>query len=185
MLGWCIFFLLLVLVLVYRERKKNARKFDELDSRLSQVEELVLELCALVEERETAGEPSPSAALEEKKEGNAHGRKEEERKEVSQEAAGQTRPYSVPAPETKPVQPVAPPPSLSSPPSSPEAAAQPERGEKKGRKPKVIPEQLPEWHQQIIELWQQGLAIPEIARQTGKGQGEVQLIVDLYCKERP
>lgn len=174
MFGWHIFFLLALLVLGYWERKKYGRKLSELDSRLTQVEELLLEVCALVEEGNTTREPSSPAASEE--------RKGEDRGEASRGSAGQTPPSSVPTQEIKPVAPPEQPPS---PASQSGLAAQTKKGEKKGRKPKVAREKLPEWNQQIIELWQQGVPVPEIARQTGKGQGEVQLIVELYCKERP
>ena len=33
---------------------------------------------------------------------------------------------------------------------------------------------------QILELWQQGVAIEEIARQLGTGRGEIQLILGIY-----
>ena len=35
-------------------------------------------------------------------------------------------------------------------------------------------------HQRIFQLWQQGLAIEEIAKQLGTGRGEVQLILGIY-----
>jgi hypothetical protein len=35
-------------------------------------------------------------------------------------------------------------------------------------------------HQQIIELWEQGISIEEIARQLGTGRGEIQLILEIY-----
>jgi len=175
LLGWHIFFLLVWLFLSFWERKKYRRKLSELNSRLTQVEELLLEVCALVEEGKTANEPS-SPTLEEKK--------GEDRGEVRRESTAQAPPFGVPAQEIKPVTPQEQPP-LPSP--QPGLAAQPNRRDrnKKARKPKVTPDKLPEWNQQIIELWQQGLPVPEIARQTGKGQGEVQLIVELYCEERP
>lgn len=35
-------------------------------------------------------------------------------------------------------------------------------------------------HQRIFQLWQDGLAIEEIAKQLGTGRGEVQLILGIY-----
>ncbi len=52
-----------------------------------------------------------------------------------------------------------------------------------------IPETLPIFqpqdiidpkHQQIVQLWKEGLAIQEIAKQLGTGRGEVQLILGIY-----
>lgn len=180
MSGWHIFILLLLLILWYGERKKVTRRISEVEFRLAHVEELLLEVCALVEEGESGSEPAPSAVLENKK--------EEDRKEAKEESPAPIKPSpvaTVSSPENKAAGPSEKPPVLSSPSGTVAQVAQPEREEKKGRKPKVPLGKLPEWHQQIIELWQQGLPIPEIARQTGKGQGEVQLILDLYCKERP
>ena len=35
-------------------------------------------------------------------------------------------------------------------------------------------------HQRILELWDQGLSIEEIAKNLGTGRGEVQLILGIY-----
>ncbi len=35
-------------------------------------------------------------------------------------------------------------------------------------------------HQNILQLWQAGLAVEEIAKQLGTGRGEVQLILEIY-----
>jgi hypothetical protein len=35
-------------------------------------------------------------------------------------------------------------------------------------------------HRQIIDLWQQGIIIEEIARQLGTGRGEIQLVLGIY-----
>jgi uncharacterized protein YoxC len=35
-------------------------------------------------------------------------------------------------------------------------------------------------HRQIVELWEQGLSIEEIARQLETGRGEIQLILEIY-----
>ncbi|NLY91251.1 MAG: hypothetical protein GX081_06540 [Firmicutes bacterium] len=174
MQGWYIFILLVLLVFGFWERKKYGRKLSELTSRLTQVEELLLEVCALVEEGQTANEPSSPAAFEEKK--------GEEGGEANRETIAQAPPSSAPAQEKKRVAPPEQPPS---PPPQTGLTELPNKDGKKDKKLKIIRENLPEWNQQIIELWQQGLPVPEIARQTGKGQGEVQLIVELYCKERP
>jgi len=35
-------------------------------------------------------------------------------------------------------------------------------------------------HQRILELWEQGISIEEIAKELGTGRGEVQLILGIY-----
>lgn len=35
-------------------------------------------------------------------------------------------------------------------------------------------------HQRIMQLWKEGLAIEEIAKQLGTGRGEVQLVLEIY-----
>jgi len=35
-------------------------------------------------------------------------------------------------------------------------------------------------HQRIMQLWKEGLAVEEIARQLGTGRGEVQLVLGIY-----
>ncbi len=35
-------------------------------------------------------------------------------------------------------------------------------------------------HQRIVQLWKDGLAIEEIARQLGTGRGEIQLVLGIY-----
>ncbi|MGE5604689.1 MAG: DUF6115 domain-containing protein [Bacteroidota bacterium] len=53
----------------------------------------------------------------------------------------------------------------------------------------VLPETLPMFppqelvdpkHQRIMQLWKEGLAIEEIAKQLGTGRGEVQLVLGIY-----
>lgn len=208
MVGWGFLFLLVVIILGWRERRRNYRKFSELNTRLAQVEELLLEVCALVEEKIVPGElpplqPEPAVPEKpaEKTEPDQPGRRKEPEKPNADEvgAPGTTalRVVSKPVEETAPPSPTvasrkeqpgltgeqpAPPEQPDSPPKMPA---------KKGRKPAtdkktktVNVQKLPPWNQQIIELWQKGLSVQEIARQIGKGQGEVQLILDLYGNER-
>ena len=59
MVGWCFLLMLVIIVLGWRERKKNTRKFSEINTRLAQVEELLLEVCALVEENVIQEDLSP------------------------------------------------------------------------------------------------------------------------------
>src|SRR5690554_2985880 len=51
MVVWCLLLILVLIVLGWRERKKNFQNFKETNSRLAQVEEVLLEICALVEEK--------------------------------------------------------------------------------------------------------------------------------------
>lgn len=225
MVGWCFFFLLVIIVLGWRERKRNWRRFSEITSRLAQVEELLLEVCSLVEERLIKEELSPlphepektekpeepevteepeEKAQPEKPQGPAElGRPDGvERREVSHlpEGTKQPSPTAMGKRETsvlnreqpeepgQPEQPEQPerPEQAKSPVSQPKPQTQAESKQTMGRKVKAPKGQnLPAWNQQIIELWQKGLSVQEIARQLEKGQGEVQLIVDLYCDERP
>ncbi|NLC53986.1 MAG: hypothetical protein GX770_08485 [Firmicutes bacterium] len=213
MVGWCFLFMLVIIVLGWRERKKNFRNYSELNSRLAQAEELLLEVCALVEERVVQEELPPLPDEPEELE-------IQQELETRQEPVGQEEPLKPQAP----VEPEVPgkPEAVKTeeahnqageaqkpPPTAVDQKEQPllagEQGEQpkppvssaktpakqgskhtKGKKAKRAKEQkLPPWNQQIIELWQKGLSVQEIARQIEKGQGEVQLIIDLYCDERP
>jgi FtsZ-interacting cell division protein ZipA len=172
--GWYLILMLVLVVLVFWERKSSGRRLSELEARLRQVEELLLEICALMEEEETTIE-SPASAQQETENSKAPGRE-------NPQPVGQTPPPIASGPVEVAVTASGQP---QSPSVQPKPKTPPKKEVKKESKHKVKREKLPQWNQQIIQLWQQGLPVPEIARQTGKGQGEVQLIIDLYCKERP
>jgi len=199
MLGWFFLFMLVVIGLGWRERKKNARIFSELSSRLAQVEELLLEVCALVEEKLALEELPPlpeemeeTSAPHEREEAEEAARPEEptERQlaesvvvEGTPEATNEP-PQTVDVQREEPQLPQEQEPQRPAPQTQPPAreGSKPTKGKKAGtaKRPK-----LPPWNEKIIELWQQGVSVPEIARQVEKGQGEVQLIIDLYGDERP
>ncbi|HBR29332.1 MAG TPA: hypothetical protein DD789_07820 [Firmicutes bacterium] len=152
MFGWCLLFMLVIIVLGRRAWKKYALKLAELNSRLSQVEELLLEVCSLVEEE--SGEEMLLPVVE----------------------TAQLPAAELPKADSE---------QLAQAELLPPAALPSDQGTKhpKGKKGgSVNPQKLPEWHQQIIELYEKGLSVQEIARQIEKGQGEVQLVVDLYLQ---
>jgi outer membrane biosynthesis protein TonB len=204
MVGWCFLLMLVIIVLGWRERKKNTRKFSEINTRLAQVEELLLEVCALVEENviqedlsplpNELGEPveleepiiTPEPVVPEKLE-----KPEMVEKRESSNRKGKTDkpPQSAAVQKEKAVstrEQLEQPEQAGPPASPPKMPAKQGSKQTKGKKVKTAKGQkLSPLNQQIIELWQKGLSVQEIARQIEKGQGEVQLIIDLYCDERP
>ena len=201
MVGWCFLFMLVIIVLGWRERKKNLRKFSEINFRLAQVEELLLEVCALVEERLVQEELPP--LLDEPQESGTRQEPVEQEEPVKPQVvepekpegvktrevgnkAGKTKQPTQTAAAQREEQPVLSEEQPEPPVSQPRMPAKQGSKQTKGKKAKKAKGQkLPPWNQQIIELWQKGLSVQEIARQIEKGQGEVQLIIDLYCDERP
>ncbi len=177
MFGWCLLFMLVIIVLGRRAWKKYALKLAELNSRLSQVEELLLEVCSLVEEE--SGEEMLLPVVE-----IAQLPAEEEGGDQTEDGANQT--IELPLPQIRAAElPKADSEQLAQAELLPPAALPSDQGPKhpKGKKGgSVNPQKLPEWHQQIIELYEKGLSVQEIARQIEKGQGEVQLVVDLYLQ---
>lgn len=216
MVGWCFLLMLVIIVLGWRERKKNTRKFSEINTRLAQVEELLLEVCALVEENviqedlsplpNELGEPveledrgetpepveleepiiTPEPVVAEKLE-----KPEMVEKRESSNRKGKTDkpPQSAAVQKEKAVstrEQLEQPEQAGPPASPPKMPAKQGSKQTKGKKVKTAKGQkLSPLNQQIIELWQKGLSVQEIARQIEKGQGEVQLIIELYCDERP
>ncbi|NLM37178.1 MAG: hypothetical protein GX202_03510 [Firmicutes bacterium] len=220
MVAGCFLLLLVLVVLGWRERKRNIRKFSEITSRLAQVEELLLEVCSLVEERLLQEELSPlpnepeepvkpqrllveteelaeAAAPEEPPRPAEPGSTDRvARRVVSKQPEETNQPRATAAGKKESPVPTREqtgrsarterPAQAKSNVAQPKLPAQEESRPAVSRKVKNIKGQkLSPGNQKIIELWRKGLSIQDIARQLEKGQGEVQLIVDLYCDERP
>ncbi|NLW56908.1 MAG: hypothetical protein GX050_09925 [Firmicutes bacterium] len=247
MFGW---FVLLLLVFIFfffflsrRGRKRLQVRLAELSSRVAQVEELLLEICAVLEEKEPIPELLPAeteeALFEEERDVissrevrdpklSVEALPEEEREVLSSPSLARTdvnsvdserrpphqarleaetrektgehpreKPKKEPsdqsrekAPEKQPEQKVtathgkgASSQKANNTTAQPQAASSPRGREiNQERLNKIDPSTLPERSKRIIELLQQGLSVKEIARTTGMGQGEVQLIIDLYLQ---
>ena len=170
--GWCVLFMLVIIGLGRRALKKYALMLSELDSRLAQVEELLLEVCTLVEEE--SGEETLFSVVEAEQfpvaeEGEIPTEKAP-LPEIWIQEAEPLKADSTPLAQTKSEEPVV---------FSTDQSAKQIKGKNEGT---VKQQKLPEWKQQIIELHEKGLSVQAIARQIGKGQGEVQLVVDLYAQ---
>jgi hypothetical protein len=254
MIGWLIFFLVLIsffFFLTRRGRKRLQASLAELASRVAQVEELLLEICAVLEEKEPFPElpeeteeplsedesdviapqsivhpevdPNPAAREERPPrqespganeqgeirelligEGRLSHQKRPER-ETNERTGGNLseQPKQKPGVQSKPKLAAHPREAVQAKRPEQTAArerdvvsqnekgntAQPQvesasrgRESNKERLAKIDPAALPERSRKIIELLQKGLSVKEIARSTGMGQGEVQLIIDLYLQ---
>lgn len=229
MIGWSGLLLVIILSFIFilnrRGRKGLQASLGELSSRVAQVEELLLEICAVLEEKERIFEPLPAEAEE--------ALPEDESNVLSPQLLPHTEvEVSPPAGERKPAREERPEPetkgktgkNLSEQPKQKpqekpgdqarekavekrpgqtgtaageknevglvenvkpsQQATSSSRGKEinRARLEKIDPTKLPERSRKIFELLQQGLSVKEIARSTGMGQGEVQLIIDLYLQ---
>ena len=162
MFGWCLLFMLVITVLGRWYWKMYALKLSDVNARLFQVEELLLEVCSLIEEgsgKETllpVEETTEFLAVEEIS----------PTVEAPAEAEIELQEAELPKADTAP-------------PTQSKSGTRDPKGKKGG---KVDQQKLSEWNQQIIELYEKGHSVQEIARQIEKGQGEVQLVVDLYLQ---
>jgi len=65
--------------------------------------------------------------------------------------------------------------------SEPSATLNSEESESPETLPMFPPQELIDpKHQRIMQLWKEGLAIEEIAKQLGTGRGEIQLVLEIY-----
>mgnify|MGYP001217040404 CR=1 FL=1 len=253
MIGWSGLLLVIILSFIFilnrRGRKGLQASLGELSSRVAQVEELLLEICAVLEEKERIFEPLPAEAEE--------ALPEDESNVLSPQLLPHTEvEVSPPAGERKPAREERPEPGVEDeirelligekkaphqkrpepetkgktgknlseqpkqkPQEKPGDQAREKAVEKRpgqtgtaageknevglvenvkpsqqatsssrgkeinrARLEKIDPTKLPERSRKIFELLQQGLSVKEIARSTGMGQGEVQLIIDLYLQ---
>lgn len=134
-MNWFFLFVCLILIFFFLGEKRRVNKsFAELKSRLQQVEELLVEVCAVLENERAEDDPSRKGEDQSGKVGKRFSGEEVSFKSKWREE------------EVK-------------------------KEDRKSRKTK-----------KIINLYNQGHSVNEIARQTGTGQGEVQLIIDLYSR---
>ncbi len=181
------FFGLIIFLLWLWEKRKTRRRLADLRLRVRHIEELLLEICAYLE-REAKKEPAGKeegkqlddgrmvkdllteepVKEERAKEELASSSLVQEEKEAGRE--GETEREAEPAVET----------------GNDRSGPGPGRGKGKTGEKKKITEtvQVPERHRDVLNLFEQGLSVKDIARRTGMGQGEVQLIVDLYAPRK-
>lgn len=179
------FFGIIIFLLWLWDKRRTLRKLSDLRIRVGHIEELLLEICAYLEreaKKETAerergnnldtGRMVKTLLFEQpvKKEQKQPvlSPPVQERNEIVQKEA--TNGKSEPTVDT----------------GKDRSVRRPagEKG-KTGEKKKIVETvQVPRRHRDVLNLFQQGVSVKDIARQTGMGQGEVQLIVDLYAPRK-
>lgn len=230
MFGWYLGCFLVVLFIFWRTKKKYFTILSELSSRISLVEELLLEICAVLEEQEPLSKVSLEMTETIVEEESSEPSREplvfsppQDLEEKQPNEKLPTNPEQIMPNSSKPVKEVQKPDKLETKKkeSIPEKAQKvtssnskenkthaeqktpeeegntnlkqetPKRKSKVNNKQETLKKEIeniemlatPERHQTIIELYQKGLTVKEIARQSGMGQGEVQLIIDLYVQQ--
>ncbi len=229
MFGWYLGSFLIILFIFWRTKKKYFTILSNLSSRISQVEELLLEICAVLETQNpldevssettesivkeesksseasilftpqnleeklparannvTDAKPIMNNSLKQKKEtektGNFFKLKKEQQKidkpEPDQQESSPQKALTVKTINSKET-------TAHIEQEMPERESKVTIGQGTVKKARENMELLnvPERHQTIIRLFQKGLSVKEIARQSGMGQGEVQLIIDLYVQQ--
>ncbi|HBK68351.1 MAG TPA: hypothetical protein DDZ91_06900 [Firmicutes bacterium] len=188
MFGWYLVVVVISLFLFWRGKKRFSMMLSELSSRVAQVEELLLEVCSVLEEKEPLPEivlPSESTQQVEEEEDNSF--EPLRRAEINLADDGKNvigsetiEPEVISAKETQEKNT-----SFEKPETSDSTITTflHENQIKKNRFETIDLSSLPERNQMIIELFQKGLSVKEIARKSGMGQGEVQLIIDLYTQK--
>lgn len=201
MIGWSVLLAVLMsffLFLFWRGRKRIQAVLAELSSRVALVEELLLEIYSVIEKKELFPElisPAETAGslTEEEEDGSpvslplietnpADGErmmtgreKREPEKEIMEKTQEQKVIIELENGElNKKAHSETAQPKTTTPPLGREI--------KKERLDKIDTSALPERSKTIIELLQKGFSVKEIARTSGIGQGEVQLIIDLYLQ---
>ncbi len=200
MAGEAFFFFCIAILLFCNlwERMKNRRRLAGLNSRIRQLEELLLEVCAVLEENreKEEAEGSGTARLEpagqEPGEPESLGKPEElgePEKPGEPESIGAPGEFGEPeeivqyAAPKEPEEPVA---LVSLPPFAAEERPTAEEeyiyGWTGGEDPAPPEQQAADRRHQVLELFHQGIPVKTIARRIGMGQGEAQLIIDLYAR---
>ncbi|HHU82657.1 MAG TPA: hypothetical protein GXZ26_06605 [Firmicutes bacterium] len=201
-MGGDTFFFFCIAILLFWilwERIRNRLRLTGLNSRIRQLEELLLEVCAVLEESlkkeepetsfaaqlepamKESGEPEKPEELEEPEKLEAPEELEESEKPVSPLPLVGKKDYWDPQAKT-----------VAMAEEQPTAEQEGERGTGEG-KPAIHgqtggeesgqPElQAADRRRQVLELFHQGIPVKTIARKIGMGQGEAQLIIDLYAR---
>ena len=188
---FCIAFLLFLNLWA---RIKNRRRLAKVNSRIRQLEELLLEVCAILEENREKEEPAASrvARLAAAKEPEDLVEQVEQAKPDEPE-----KPQEAGEPEEgiTSLSPAAGKEDRDRPAGKKAAVGEePAKGEERdkeegpasagggsgGEKPIPPEQQAADRRRQVLDLYHQGMPVKAIARRIGMGQGEAQLIIDLY-----
>src|SRR5690554_2062389 len=167
------FFGAFVILLWLRDKRKILRKFSDLRLRVRQMEELLLEICAYLEK-----ETKETAAVEGQGKPPDSGRTVKAMLFEQSTIKEQKQPEPAKSPSTTERKGVV---------RKAETDLNAEKAGSGGSdtcESRPAHRKVPERHREILGLFQQGISVKNIARQTGMGQGEVQLIVDLYARRK-
>lgn len=210
MAGETFFFFCIAILLFWNlwERIKNRRRLASLNSRIRQLEELLLEVCAVLEESRNSEEPAASRAgqlVPAEEPAALAGLKAVEITEEPPEEPEKPEETGKPEEAGEPEERVTPlPPAGGREHRDHQAAKGTTAGERQAGEEEnereeeegpaaiadraggeeSVPPELPaaDRRRQVLELFHQGIPVKTIARRFGMGQGEAQLIIDLYAR---